>query len=357
MLSCLFGIGKGGSDPVLKSFLEDNLCAVSSERTSLTAKRAEIYKNIWVHSAWIVGAIIAIFGFLGFEWPQVLGVSIMVTIPSLILFLFGTNISGLIKAHSSSEVLKNNATTTVPIKRVTNMKWLLMFSCIAYSLVLGTGSILFQEQSTKMKSLTIKGDKVRFSFLIVLKTAVNEITTLIYRLYGDNKKKGIKLVRIGSGMVCAIICCVIAWKVEIDRPKGLGENDPNRTSVVWLCPHYVLLGLVEGLAQSGLEELFGNDDEKQTMRNPGKITKDMVAFVGKFLGIPCILIVKRWFKNFDKESHLERYYLMLGILSCVFFCIYLVVAFVYMKVIAADDLEAEVSNNGITDRVHHVESA
>ncbi|KAI9085413.1 hypothetical protein K1719_032669 [Acacia pycnantha] len=272
VVSCLFAIGKGGSDPLLKSFLEHNLCASSAERTSLT-KREELYKNIWVHSTWTVGAIIAIFGFLGLQWPQVLKVSLIVIIPSSLLFLFGVSTSTTEPMGRYASLHKNATTVT---KRGRNMKWLLMFSCIAYSLVLGTGDIFFQEQGTKMEALKIKGEEVRFSFMIVIKVAVNEITVLIFCLCGANKKQGISLVRIGSGMVCAIICCVVAWKVEIDRNKVVDEKDPNKTSVAWLSPHYVLLGLVEGLAQSGLEELFGNDNENQTIRNPGKISKDMV---------------------------------------------------------------------------------
>ncbi|KAK4270475.1 hypothetical protein QN277_023508 [Acacia crassicarpa] len=349
VVSCLLAIGKGVSDPVLKSFLEHNLCASSAERTSLT-KREEIYKNIWVHSTWIVGAIIAIFGFLGLEWPPVLKVSLIVIVPSSLLFLFGGSTSTT-KPMGRCVSLHKNATTVT--KRGRNMKWLLMFSCTAYSLVLGAGNIFFQEQGTKMKDLKIKKKKVRFSFMTVIKVAVNEITVLIFWLCGANKKQGISLLRIGSGMVCAIICCVVAWKVEIDRNKVANEEDSNKTSVAWLSPHYVLLGLVEGLAQSGLEELFGNDNENQTMRNPGKISKDMVSCVGKFLGIPCILIVRRWFDKFDEDqAHLDRFYLMLGILSCVFFCIYLGVAFVYMKVNNVSSDAEDEGNNDISNRVH-----
>ncbi|XP_028764400.1 uncharacterized protein LOC114722522 [Neltuma alba] len=301
-VSCLFAFGKAGYDPALKSFLERNLCGSSTERTSPT-KRSEIYKNIWVHGAWIVGAIIAIFGFLGLKWPKVLEFSLIVMIASGLFFLFGSNITEPV-SHSS---VHEDATTVVPKRGRNAMKWLLMFSCIAYSLVLATGNIFFQEQGSKMEPLTIKGKEVRFSLMIVIKSAVNEITILIFGLFKANKKQGITLVRIGSGMVCAIICCVIAWKVEIERKKVVSDKDP-KTSVAWLFPHYVLLGLVEGLAQSGLEELFGNDyDENERLRNPGKLSKEMVSCVGKFLGIPCIVIVRRWFKNFDKDqSRLDR---------------------------------------------------
>ncbi|XP_054779734.1 protein NRT1/ PTR FAMILY 5.10-like isoform X2 [Prosopis cineraria] len=305
VVSCLFAVGKGGADLVLKSFLEHDLSKSYAERTSLNREettRAKIYKNIWLQSAWIVGANVAIFGFLGLKWPQVLEVSLIVTISSGLLFLFGSSGTGPM-GHS---VHKDAA--TVP-KRVRHVKWLLMFSCIAYSLVLATGNIFFQEQGTKMEPLMIKGKEVRFSFMIVIKSAVNEITILIFWLCGANENKGMTLVRIGGGMVCAVICCVIAWKVEIERKKVVNDKDPNKTSVAWLSPQYVLLGLVEGLAQSGLEELVGSDDddENQRLRNPGKLSKDIVSCFGKFLGIPCIVIVRSWFHNFDKDqSHLDR---------------------------------------------------
>ncbi|XP_054782362.1 protein NRT1/ PTR FAMILY 5.11-like [Prosopis cineraria] len=335
VVSFLFALGKGGADPPLKSFLGHNLSesynirSIESQQSKhKETKSAEIYKNIWVQSAWILGATVGIFGFLGLQWVRVFQISSIIMVLSGLLFLLCGNGS----RPFDQSVLDRDA-TTVP-KRVRYLKWVLMFSCIAYSLVLSTGNIFFQEQGSKMEPLKIKGKEVRFSVMIVIKSAVNEITILIYVLCGVNKKQGMTLVRIGAGMVCAVICCVIAWKVEIERKKVANIDEEPKTSVAWLSPHYALLGLVEGLAQSGLEELLAHEDGIETLRNPGRLSKDMVSCVGKILGIPCILVVRRWFENFDKdEAHLDRYYFMLAILSWVFFCIYLGVAYLYMKVV------------------------
>ncbi|XP_054780924.1 protein NRT1/ PTR FAMILY 5.10-like [Prosopis cineraria] len=338
VISLLFALGKGGAHPLLKSFLEHNLCecnnirSLKAQSNEAEIKRAEICKNIWVQSSWIVGATVAIFGFMELPWVRVFHISAIVMTSSGLLFLFGSNSTG----HIGQSSVHKDA-TKVP-KRVISVKWLLMFSCIAFSLVLATGNVFFQEQGTKMKLPGIKKEEdVRFSFMIVIKSAVNEITILIFWICGANKKQGITLVRIGTGMLCAIICCVIAWKVEIERKKVVNIDKDPRTSVAWLCPHYVLLGIVEGLAQSGLEELLADEDEIETLMNPGRLSKDMVSCFGKILGIPCILIVRWWFENFNKdEAHLDRYYVMLAIFTFVFFCIYLCVAFVYMKLVPED---------------------
>ncbi|KAF7845390.1 protein NRT1/ PTR FAMILY 5.14-like [Senna tora] len=234
VVSVLFAVGKGGANPLLDSFLAHNL---SESNYKGTSQSKEICRNVWMHSAWILGATIAIFGFLGVKWLQVFKVSAIVMVASALFFLFGCNIikSGPIAGTVDTDGIQISQTPQLGEKSYgakppTYLKWLLILSCSGYSLVLST-----------------------------------------------------------------------AWRVEVQRKKVATDT----MSVLWMCPHYVLLGLVEGLSQSGLEKLLEDDENVKNLRN-GKFSKDMVSCIGRFLGIPCILIVKKLFKNFDKDqSHFD----------------------------------------------------
>ncbi|KAI4353266.1 hypothetical protein L6164_002229 [Bauhinia variegata] len=184
-----------------------------------------------------------------------------------------------------------------------------------YAIFLSTSSYI---SGDLMGDLKINHKIVRFSLFIVIKTFISHITILAFWLCGA-KKQQVMLTRIGAGMICAVIICIIAWKVELER-----QSDA-RLSMLWMCPQFVLLGLVEGLAQSRLEKLF----ENVSLRNLWGKSKEVVSCFGNFLNIPCILIFRSWFRK--DHSHLDRYYIMLAVLSSLFLCIYVVVAIAYEK--------------------------
>uniref|UniRef100_A0A2N9H941 Uncharacterized protein n=1 Tax=Fagus sylvatica TaxID=28930 RepID=A0A2N9H941_FAGSY len=93
-------------------------------------------------------------------------------------------------------------------------------------------------------------------------------------------------------------------------------------STLWLLPQFTLLGLMEGFAHEGLEEFFDNHILSKSMRNYGPLFTECVLGFGNFFSIPCVLLFKSWFKDTVNESHLDRYFLALAILSSVFLGFY-----------------------------------
>ena len=77
-------------------------------------------------------------------------------------------------------------------------------------------------------------------------------------------------------MICSILCCIVAWQVEVLRLYLIKEaiadpSDPTQIismSVLWLVPQFSLLGLMEGLASDGLHEFF-YDHVATSMRSYG----------------------------------------------------------------------------------------
>ncbi|KAI4353245.1 hypothetical protein L6164_002210 [Bauhinia variegata] len=334
LASLLLAVGKGGTDPLLKSFLSDQL--IENDNRSSPNKEEEkrllVCKNIWWQSGRYGGAVVAIFAFLGYESYRVQAIALIMMGSFLSVFICGffcyrqrdqNNNSKWVElthiSQSSHEQKLLNA-NTCHVKNY-NMKHLLILTCIGYSMILGTGKTFFETQGELMGDLKINDKKVRFSLFIVIKTFISHITILAFWLCGAKRQK-VMLTRIGAGMIFAVITCIIAWKMELQR-----QSDA-RLSMLWMCPQYVLLGLVEGLAQSGLEKLF----ENESLRNLWGNSKEVVSCLGNFLNIPCILIFRSWFKNFGEDhSHLDRYYIMLAVLSSLFLCIYVGVAIAYAK--------------------------
>ncbi|KAL9303213.1 hypothetical protein ACSQ67_020476 [Phaseolus vulgaris] len=53
------------------------------------------------------------------------------------------------------------------------------------------------------------------------------------------------IIRIGFGMVCAVICCFVAWKMEFYRLYSL------ELKIEALYPQFILLGMTEALVEGG----------------------------------------------------------------------------------------------------------
>ncbi|KAJ7961264.1 protein NRT1/ PTR FAMILY 5.4-like [Quillaja saponaria] len=188
---------------------------------------------------------------------------------------------------------------------------------LAFGLVLGTGDTLFNKQGDTMKKLQIGKKPVRSSLFFVFKSFVRDIIIYLFWM-SKARKQGTTLVRIGFGLFCAVICCIVAWQLEVHRQKD--------TSVLWIFPQYLLLGLMEGLTLSGMEKFLENS-EANSLRNFGQTFSELVAGTGKLLSIPFVLIFSSWIKKFPENSHLDWYFLMLAVLSFVFFSFYVYFAY------------------------------
>nr|POF06753.1 protein nrt1/ ptr family 5.7 [Quercus suber] len=241
------------------------------------------------------------------------------------------------------------------VEQVTQVKCFLKLiplwtTFLAYSLVQATGNTFFIEQSSNLKnSFTEKNVRVPLVAFFVLNSFLRFI---IPRLFWSEKARNpnVTLVRIGVGMICSILCCIAAWQVEVHRLKEIKRlkypSDTISMSILWLLPQFILLGLTEGLVEEGLGEFFIKHVTK-SMWNSGQLLTGCILSFGNFFSIPCVHLVRSWFKGTINDSHLDRYFLTLAILSSVFLCFYVYASISYSKFADIRDLskEAELAPN------------
>ncbi|KAK7816927.1 protein NRT1/ PTR FAMILY 5.4 [Quercus suber] len=255
------------------------------------------------------------------------------------------------------------------VEQVTQVKCFLKLiplwtTFLAYSLVQATGHTFFIEQSTNLKNTITEKDVTVLVAFFVLNYFLRFI---IPHLFWSEKARNpnVTLVRIGVGMICSVLCCIAAWQVEVHRLKqvnrlkeikglnhddDLFEEDTISMSILWLLPQFILLGLTEGLVEEGLQEFFSKHVTK-SMWNSGKLLTGCVLSFGNFFSIPCVHLVRSWFKGTINQSHLDRYFLTLAIVSSVFLCFYVYASISNSKYAEIRDLskEAELAPNVSTE--------
>ncbi|KAI5325821.1 hypothetical protein L3X38_034895 [Prunus dulcis] len=174
--------------------------------------------------------------------------------------------------------------------------------------------------------------------------------TLAKQLFGKLNFQIAELTRYGPrigiavSMIFGILCSITAAKVETRRlgvVKSHGLIDkPEETvpmSMFWLLPQFLLLGGLEGIAESSIDSFL----VKQV---PPSIDQCMVRFCVAFLGMGSIGGVlsvyvvgeisgqggkPSWFQDTLNKSRLDHYYWTLAALSAVNLVLYVLVSFWY----------------------------
>ncbi|KAK9912602.1 hypothetical protein M0R45_036458 [Rubus argutus] len=176
---------------------------------------------------------------------------------------------------------------------------------LVYSVVTAAGNTFFFEQMDSLREPPIKPIAIIFYELDSLS---KYITSHLWESL-PKKWKSNSRVRIGCGMVCTVLCCVVAWQVEIRRLKEAVKqgvkDDQSKTSsmsIFWLVPQFSLLGIMEGLAVDGLIDFVvdrvAGDDDKAVVRYYASHTTDFVIGVGKLLTALSVLAFRRrWFND------------------------------------------------------------
>ncbi|XP_075642331.1 protein NRT1/ PTR FAMILY 5.4-like isoform X2 [Castanea sativa] len=201
------------------------------------------------------------------------------------------------------------------VEQVTQVKCFLTLiplwtTFLAYSLVQATGNTFFIEQRSNLKITITKNHRAPLVAFFVLNSFLRFI---IPRLFWSEKARNpnVTLVRIGVGMICSILCCIAAWQVEVHRLKEIkrlnpaNPSDPISMSIFWLLPQFILLGLAEGLVEEGLQEFFIKH-VTESMWNSGQLLTGCILSFGNFFSIPCVQLVRSWFKDTINDSHLDR---------------------------------------------------
>ncbi|XP_068478916.1 protein NRT1/ PTR FAMILY 5.7-like [Phaseolus vulgaris] len=199
----------------------------------------------------------------------------------------------------------------------------LCFSFFAYSLLVATGNTFFVAQASSMTTTNSFG----ISELFLIKAGVERVSQFICFLimvglrsnrttYSTSKTFVVttSIIRIGFGMVSAVICCFVARKVELHRLSWI-LNQNKELKIEALVPQFILLGTTEALVEGGLKKLFHAHVAKSMWSFVDSYI-ELVNGIGKLLLIPFVLVFRgRWFKKSMDTSHLDRFYLMLGILN------------------------------------------
>lgn len=293
------------------------------------------------------------------------GVRLLPRVPRLFRWL---DKAAILEAEDSTVCLelqeKNEKLCTV--KEVRDLKSLvpmfyLCFAFFGYSLLLATESTFFVSQASNMRAHFTTNNK-DISILVLIMEATSDVSGFICLLIGRafrhftkfscfnnvcNKKAAI--ARIGFGMVCAIICSLIAWHVEVGRLKAITCDD-GRNSTVALVPQFSALGITKGLVEGGIQNLFHGHVVK-SMWSFDDAYKKLVIGSGKLMIIPLVLCIPKWFSDTLNSSRLDKFYLMLGILNAAFLLLFCYYSFryAYRDVLPQDDPEVEDENVGFVE--------
>ncbi|KAK7382400.1 hypothetical protein VNO80_01251 [Phaseolus coccineus] len=137
-------------------------------------------------------------------------------------------------------------------------------------------------------------------------------------------------------MVCVVICCFVARKVEFHRLSLILKN-LEKHSTTALVPQFILLGTTEALVEDGLTKLFHAHVAKSMWSFVDSYI-ELVNGIGKLL-IPVVLgFGGSWIQESIDTSHLDRFYLVLGILNAALLLVYAYYSFRYTyKEISPED--------------------
>ncbi|XP_029129175.1 protein NRT1/ PTR FAMILY 5.5 isoform X2 [Cajanus cajan] len=223
----------------------------------------------------------------------------------------------------------------------------LYIASFGYDLLLATKNTFFVSQVTIMTSITKSNRDIWILFLISdIMIYVSEFICFIISfafgrlkkfrsMDGRSKRKAGTLTRIGFGMLCAVTCCLVACLMESRRLSKGGM-----TTTMTLVPQFVLVGTTEGFVEGGLGSLFQCLVAKSMWSFEESFT-EIVMGTGKLLTIPVVLFSSSWIKETINTSHLNRYYLLLGILNAAFLVVfgYYSIRYAYKEAWPEDELE------------------
>ncbi|KAK9286273.1 hypothetical protein L1049_014662 [Liquidambar formosana] len=144
-------------------------------------------------------------------------------------------------------------------------------------------------------------------------------------------------------------------EVELIKRKNL-QNDtdePISMSVFWLVPQFFLIGLMEGLAEDGLDDFF-SDQVTESMARYGPPINECALGIGKFLNVLCVFVFRSWFSQTIDSSHLDKYYTMLAALSLGNLCFYCIVSTCIFAQNEAQRVEVELIGISVVDATENV---
>lgn len=235
------------------------------------------------------------------------------------------NIKG--KETMRSVSYKQKQEDMVVVKRLLRMfpMWAMFF---VVSLISATGFTFFLQQYNNLNM----SDKIPVQIYNIVQDLSRFVIPFLYRWICrcENEK-----IKIGVGMLCGIISCIFAWRLEVYRLKEvelLFDVEYTNTSIsfLWLVPQFCVLGFMEGLTGEGLLKFYKSQmKEEPQLITYGEEYIEIVMGLGMLINIFLILVFDSqsgWFGGTINDSRLDKYYLVLVSVSLTNFIIYCLIA-------------------------------
>ncbi|GMP85724.1 hypothetical protein CsSME_00038773 [Camellia sinensis var. sinensis] len=223
--------------------------------------------------------------------------------------------------------------------------------CITFifcGVVSAIGNTFFIEQANHM---THKLGKLSIPIAILLwfyDQCKQQFAKLYYKLAvklgGSGAQHYAPLIAVAVSMVFAILCCIIAAKVEtkrlnVVRTHGLVDKPEERIpmSVFWLLPQFVLIGALDGILEKSVEAILF-DQVGPSMRTYAVhigVGVMGLGYIGSVLSVYVAGKVSKrggkqsWFQDTLNHSRFDNYYWTLAWLAAVNLGLYIVVALFY----------------------------
>nr|XP_010317511.1 protein NRT1/ PTR FAMILY 4.5-like [Solanum lycopersicum] len=185
-------------------------------------------------------------------------------------------------------------------------------------------------------------------FLIIIIPVYDQIIVPILRKFTGIPTGITYLQRVGVGLVLSALSMTAASILEVKRKQVAQEHNmldaipvlqPLPISVFWLSIQFFIFGIADMFTYVGLLEFFYSQAPKE-LKSVSSCFLWTSMSIGYFLSSIIVKIVNKATKkvtnsggwlvgnNFNR-NHLNLFYLMLAVLSCLNFCVYLVVASKY----------------------------
>ncbi|KAI3781656.1 hypothetical protein L2E82_11676 [Cichorium intybus] len=223
---------------------------------------------------------------------------------------------------------------------------------IVIGIVLSIGNTYFLEQANRMDrklgkiKITIPIFLLFFQFSSGVSAYFYSILTMCFN------KKYAPPVGIATSMVLAVLCCITAAKVEtrrlhVIRDHGLLDKPDEKIpmSIFWLLPQFMLLGAVDGIANTSITGFFKHQAPESMRKYLTYFTKGVLG-LGTMASVLSVYVVgkvsernqrRNWFQASLNQSRLDRYYWTLAGLSAVNLIFYIVIAVFYKYKESPDD--------------------
>ncbi|CAL5043013.1 unnamed protein product [Urochloa decumbens] len=146
------------------------------------------------------------------------------------------------------------------------------------------------------------------------------------------------LQRMGSGLIIALFGMLAAAVVEIYRRRLLVSDDkPSRMSVLWQAPQYALIGISEVFMYIGQLDFFSGQ-MPDSLKCIGSSLCMASISLGNFVSMLMVSAVtsistrggkKGWITRNLNHGHLERFFLVLIVLSVIDFVVFVILSLIY----------------------------